>query len=198
MQSSLFFLVLLLLVNYSNGYQPLVSSIVRNLNIKTSSSILNAAQGKEYDPSARLVNKSGKYNVEMLKNKLTSAGKSGLIAYGLLNLLYYTTASAASWKLLASNVPLKETITFSKKIQITAVNIMKLSGIVWAGSQVTKVFRLIGAIALAPTADKLLTSFQQKFRIASQDKAFWIMSSLILLSFFTFYGSLILFTALFG
>ena len=203
MQQSFLFilLIIILLLNFNNGYKPLINNIVRNIkqinNIKTLSYQLNA-QGKGYGPSQRVVKNGGKYNVETLKNKLSSAGKSGLIAYGLLNFLYYTTASCASWKLLATDIPLKETITLSKKIQITTVNIMKLSGIVWAGSQITKAFRLIGAIALAPTADKLLNSFQKKFRIVSKDKAFWIMSSLILLTFFTFYGSLILFTALFG
>lgn len=159
---------------------------------------LNDAKGKGYGPSARVVKGGGKYDIEVLKKQLSSAGKSGLVAYGLLNLLYYATAAAASWQLLSSDTKIKGSITLLKKIQITAVSLIKLSGIVWAGSQVTKAFRILGAIALAPAADKLLNSFQKKFKLVSKDQAFWIITSLILLSFFTFYGSLIVFTALFG
>lgn len=193
----------------SNAYQFQSSvNVFKNLNVFNKLNIntvktsfeLNVAKGKNYGPSARLVKGGVKSNVQDqdLKSQLSSAGKSGLVAYGLLNLLYYTTAAAASWKILVSDVSLKGTISLSKKLQIVTVSLMKLSGIVWAGSQVTKALRLVGAIALAPTADKLLNSFQNKFKLASKDQAFWIVTSLILTSFFLFYGSLIVFTALFG
>jgi len=187
----------------TNSYQLKSVNMIKNLNVFNKVKIntpfqLNVAQGKGYGPSARLVKKAGKNDVNTLKNQLASAGKSGLVAYGLLNLLYYTTAAIASWKIISTDIAVKGTVTLSKKLQIASLNLMKLSGIVWAGSQVTKAFRLLGAIALAPTADKLLNSVQKKFRLASKDQAFWIVTSLILLSFFTFYGSLIVFTAIFG
>ena len=191
------------LVVVTNSYQLKSVNMIKNLNVFNKVNIntpfqLNVAKGKGYGPSARVVKGGGKYNVQVLKNQLASAGKSGLVAYGLLNLLYYTTAAIASWKIISNDIAVKGTVTLSKKLQITSLSLMKLSGIVWAGSQVTKAFRLLGAIALAPTADKLLNSFQKKFRLVSKDQAFWIVTSLILLSFFTFYGSLIVFTALFG
>jgi len=188
----------------TNSYQLKSVNMIKNLNVFNKVNInksfqLHVAQGKGYGPSARLQKNAVKKNdVNALKNQLASAGKSGLVAYGLLNLLYYTTAAIASWKIISTDLAVKGTITLSEKLRIASLNLMKLSGIVWAGSQVTKAFRLLGAIALAPAADKLLNSFQKKFRLVSKDQAFWIVTSLILLSFFTFYGSLIVFTAMFG
>ncbi|XP_059590525.1 uncharacterized protein LOC104877936 [Vitis vinifera] len=49
---------------------------------------------------------------------------------------------------------------------------VKIMAMVWAGSQVTKLVRARGALALAPIVDRGLSWFTVKFRFESQGKAF--------------------------
>ncbi|CAK9148714.1 unnamed protein product [Ilex paraguariensis] len=49
---------------------------------------------------------------------------------------------------------------------------LKVMAMVWAGSQVTKLLRAGGALALAPFVDKGLSWFTVKFKFESQGKAF--------------------------
>lgn len=49
---------------------------------------------------------------------------------------------------------------------------LKLMAMVWAGSQVTKVLRAGGALALAPLVDRGLRWFTVKFNFQSEGKAF--------------------------
>ncbi|RVW27041.1 hypothetical protein CK203_116102 [Vitis vinifera] len=47
---------------------------------------------------------------------------------------------------------------------------VKIMAMVWAGSQVTKLVRARGALALAPIVDRGLSWFTVKFRFESQGK----------------------------
>lgn len=49
---------------------------------------------------------------------------------------------------------------------------VKLMAMVWAGSQVTKIFRAGGALALAPFVERGLKWFTVKFNFKSEGKAF--------------------------
>lgn len=49
---------------------------------------------------------------------------------------------------------------------------MKIMAVLWAGSQVTKIVRAGGALALAPFVDRGLSWFTVKFEFESQGKAF--------------------------
>ncbi|CBI40627.3 hypothetical protein CK203_095019 [Vitis vinifera] len=49
---------------------------------------------------------------------------------------------------------------------------VKIMAMVWAGSQVTKLVRAGGALALAPIVDRGLSWFTVKFKFESQGKAF--------------------------
>ncbi|KAH9618945.1 hypothetical protein KSS87_018206 [Heliosperma pusillum] len=49
---------------------------------------------------------------------------------------------------------------------------LKVMAMVWAGSQVTKLFRAAGALALAPIVDRGLSWFTVKFKFESRAKAF--------------------------
>ncbi|MCL7041059.1 hypothetical protein MKW94_024934 [Papaver nudicaule] len=53
-----------------------------------------------------------------------------------------------------------------------AERFLKIMAMVWAGSQVTKLVRLGGAVALAPFVDKGLSWFTTKFKFQTQGKAF--------------------------
>ncbi|XP_024452608.1 uncharacterized protein LOC7461324 isoform X5 [Populus trichocarpa] len=53
-----------------------------------------------------------------------------------------------------------------------AERFLKVMAMVWAGSQVTKLVRAGGALALAPFVDRGLSWFTVKFKFESQEKAF--------------------------
>jgi len=55
---------------------------------------------------------------------------------------------------------------------------VKLMAMVWAGSQVTKIFRAGGALALAPFVEKGLRWFTVKFNFKSEGKAFAVIVGL--------------------
>ncbi|XP_060964204.1 uncharacterized protein LOC133033473 isoform X3 [Cannabis sativa] len=100
---------------------------------------------------------------EMIK-KLKRYGIAGVLSYGLLNTAYYLTTFLVVW-------------------------FLKIMAMVWAGSQVTKIFRAGGALALAPFVDRGLTWFTVKFKFESQGKASMVIVSfclgLALLLFFS-------------
>jgi hypothetical protein len=52
--------------------------------------------------------------------------------------------------------------------------------LVWAGSQVTKVFRLGGALLLAPFADRVLINTQRKLKLKSKQQTFSLLATLLL------------------
>uniref|UniRef100_A0A251S8T8 Uncharacterized protein n=1 Tax=Helianthus annuus TaxID=4232 RepID=A0A251S8T8_HELAN len=112
---------------------------------------------------------SGEYNESQGKSsssseileKLRRYGISGILSYGLLNTAYYLTAFLVAWFYIAP-APAKMGYWAAVK------RFVKLMAMVWAGSQVTKLVRLGGALALAPVVDKGLTWFMAKFKFKSQ------------------------------
>lgn len=141
-------------------------------------------------------NKTTKDRVDELSKKLTKAGQAGLLAYGGLNFIYYVSVTAFAWYVTAGDVAkglgtLASDVTLKERIAYTTARLGKVSVFVWAGSQVTKVFRLTGAVLLSPLADKILNSFQNKFSIKNKSTAFWILTGGIVTTTFSFYLSLI-------
>ena len=129
-----------------------------------------------------------------LKDKLASTGRAGLLAYGILNFLYYSTVTAVTWRLLLLRSPVVEPgLAFAQRVQATAAKLGSVAGIVWAGSQVTKVFRLSGAVVMAPAVDTLMSWTQAKFRLSSRNAAFWAIIRALWGTLFVFYGGLILY-----
>jgi len=126
-----------------------------------------------------------KSEIERLKEKISAVGQSGLIAYGILNLSYYTIATSLAWYFTANNF-------VGERLLIRAA---KTSSMVWVGSQATKIFRLSGAVLLAPLADTLLEHFQTKCKIKSRNKTFWILTGLILSTCVIFYVALLVGTS---
>lgn len=129
-----------------------------------------------------------------LKSKLVKSGKSGLLAYGAVNLSYYTLAT-----LLASNA-LKfdrgiHYATRAEKLQATLKYFGKLTAVVWLGSQATKLFRIGSAVFLSPVFARVLTTASERLRI-SRDRSFVVLVRGILATFFGFYVGYFIF--LFG
>lgn len=122
-----------------------------------------------------------------LKDQLGGAGQAGLISYGVLNLCYYSVVTLIFWSLTAGNLANEPLLR----------RLSKVSAMVWLGSQATKPTRMAGAIVMAPVADKYMTSFQERFKIQSRTKTFWLLFTLILSTMFAFYGALLATTLLF-
>ncbi|KAA8547955.1 hypothetical protein F0562_004384 [Nyssa sinensis] len=101
---------------------------------------------------------------EILK-RLRRYGISGILSYGLLNTAYYLTTFLLVWFYVA---PAPGKMGYFAAVE----RFVKLMAMVWAGSQVTKLIRAGGALALAPFVDRGLSWFTVKFKFESQGKAF--------------------------
>eukprot|EP00873_Tetraselmis_striata_P045212 jgi/Tetstr1/465476/TSEL_010160.t1 len=99
-----------------------------------------------------------------LRQRLAELGLSGVIAYGLLNTLYYVCAFLLFFTTIA-DVP--KGMGFGETFRKVA----EAFALTWAGSQVTKIPRLAGAVALAPLINKLLDLIQRRLRLDSRNQA---------------------------
>ncbi|KAK1352074.1 Transcription factor [Heracleum sosnowskyi] len=97
--------------------------------------------------------------------KLRRYGLSGLLSYGLLNTAYYLFTFLIVWFYV---VPAPGKLGYLPAVE----RFFKLLAMVWAGSQVTKLIRAAGALALAPFVEKGLSWFTVKFKFQSEGKAF--------------------------
>ncbi|KAL5733779.1 hypothetical protein ACOSP7_033126 [Xanthoceras sorbifolium] len=104
---------------------------------------------------------------EVLK-KLRRYGISGILSYGLLNTAYYLTMFLVVWFYVA---PAPGRMGYVAAVE----RFLKVMAMVWAGSQVTKLVRAGGALALAPFVDRGLSWFTDKFKFKSQGKAFTVI-----------------------
>ncbi|KAJ1428328.1 hypothetical protein SESBI_09059 [Sesbania bispinosa] len=101
---------------------------------------------------------------EIMK-QLKRYGVSGILSYGLLNTAYYLTTFLIVWFYIA---PAPGKMGYLAAVE----RFLKVMAMVWAGSQVTKLVRAGGALALAPFVDRGLSWFTIKFKFQSQGKAF--------------------------
>ncbi|XP_076899714.1 uncharacterized protein LOC143553654 [Bidens hawaiensis] len=129
----------------------------------TSSSSIEQQGSAEINESQRKSSSSS----EILE-KLRRYGISGILSYGLLNTAYYLSAFLVTWFYIAP-APVKMGYWAAVK------RFVKVMAMVWAGSQVTKLVRAGGALALAPIVDKGLILFMDKFKFKSQAKAFTVI-----------------------
>ncbi|XP_024018097.1 uncharacterized protein LOC21395433 isoform X1 [Morus notabilis] len=100
-----------------------------------------------------------------LVEKLRRYGIAGLLSYGLLNTVYYLTTFLLVWFYVA---PAPGKMGYLAAVE----RFLKIMAMVWAGSQVTKIARAGGALALAPFVDRGLSWFTVKYKFESQGKAF--------------------------
>ncbi|KAG6630440.1 hypothetical protein I3843_13G016200 [Carya illinoinensis] len=100
--------------------------------------------------------------------RLKRYGISGILSYGLLNTTYYLTTFLIVWFHIA---PAPGRMGYLAAVE----RFLKIMAMVWAGSQVTKLIRAGGALALAPFVDRGLSWFTDKFKFESQGKAFMVI-----------------------
>ncbi|CAG9463677.1 unnamed protein product [Pedinophyceae sp. YPF-701] len=103
-----------------------------------------------------------------MQERLSQYGAAGVIAYGLLNTLYYTCTFLFIWVYVA-RVPRGLGATQA------AIKFTEVLALTWAGSQVTKLARFAGALAMAPVVDILLNKLAQIRVIGSKPKAFAVV-----------------------
>ncbi|XP_072991436.1 uncharacterized protein [Typha latifolia] len=106
-----------------------------------------------------------------LLQKLRRYGVAGVLSYGLLNTIYYLTTFLLVWFYFA---PAPGRMGYAAAVE----RFLKIMAMVWAGSQVTKIIRAGGALALAPFVDRGLSWFTIKFKFESQGKAFAAIAGL--------------------
>ncbi|XP_010517180.1 PREDICTED: uncharacterized protein LOC104792676 isoform X6 [Camelina sativa] len=109
--------------------------------------------------------RSNPFVSEELLKKLKRYGLSGILSYGLLNTVYYSTAFLLVWFYVAPEPGKMGYLAAAERF-------LKVMAMVWAGSQVTKLIRIGGAVALAPIVDRGLSWFTVKCKFESQGKAF--------------------------
>ncbi|KAG0499678.1 hypothetical protein HPP92_004369 [Vanilla planifolia] len=100
-----------------------------------------------------------------LMQKLKRYGVAGVLSYGLLNTVYYLSAFLFVWFYFA---PAPGRMGYAAAVK----RVLKVMTMVWAGSQITKILRATGALALAPSVARGLSWFAVKFKFQSEGKAF--------------------------
>ncbi|CAN6480239.1 unnamed protein product [Victoria cruziana] len=106
-----------------------------------------------------------------IMQKLKRYGISGVLSYGLLNTVYYLLTFVLVWFFIA---PAPGRMGYGAAVE----RFLKVLAMVWAGSQVTKLARAGGALALAPMVDKGLSWFTRKFEFESRGKAFLVIAGI--------------------
>jgi hypothetical protein len=130
--------------------------------------------------------------IQELQEKLSKAGRAGLLGYGFINTLYYTSFVALALKLSPESIINGDKLSLSVIIRRIFTKFGKVFAIVWAASQVTKLFRLAFAIATVPYSEKLMEYVQIKFSLQSKAEAFWyILGFLWMIAFGGFFAYVI-------
>ncbi|EIE19196.1 hypothetical protein COCSUDRAFT_59680 [Coccomyxa subellipsoidea C-169] len=110
---------------------------------------------------------------QSLTQRLKVYGLAGVVAYGLLNTVYYTAMFTYMWT-VGFKVP--RGLGYAE----AARKLVEVLGITWAGSQLTKAARAAGALLLAPVVDKGLGAFQRALHLKSRRTAFLYIVALCL------------------
>ncbi|XP_073141022.1 uncharacterized protein [Henckelia pumila] len=140
--------------------------LLRLCTANASNSIHNSP---DFDKTAEEEGSTGKdedhgaTSANQILTRLKRYGISGVLSYGLLNTAYYLPTFLVVW-FYVSPAP-------GRMGYLAAVKrFLKVMAMVWAGSQVTKLVRAGGALALAPIVDRGLSWFTVKFKFESQEK----------------------------
>lgn len=158
-----------------------------------------------------------RFSMKQLSLKLSQTGQSGLLAYGILNCLYYTSMTAIVWIYQSKSIIIPSSsllshssfsslfsssssiLLFTSIIKKTILKLSKIILIVWAGSQITKIFRLFLSIALAPFVDKIIEYILSKyeiFKITNRNHVIYCIITLLWLFTISFYFILIFSTSI--
>eukprot|EP00887_Chlorella_sp_A99_P006581 scaffold3.g6581.t1 len=101
------------------------------------------------------------WDARRLQQQIQAYGLAGVVAYGLLNTLYYTAAFLVAW-VYVFKVP---TGLGHAKAAATFASVLAA---VWAGSQATKLLRAAVAVTLAPGVDRGLSWLQRALKLKTR------------------------------
>ena len=139
---------------------------------------------------------------DSIKSKLANAGQSGLLAYGGnstyvgsvlslpmtmvvgINFLYYSTATLLARTVI--KIDSVEVLSLSSKLKKAGAHLLKLSTIVWIGSQATKALRISFAFATAPAFERIILSVSERLQ-KDRAKTFGTLIRAILTATVLFY-----------
>jgi len=115
-----------------------------------------------------------------LIDKLKQAGRAGVMAYAFINFVLYTVGMAWQWRRITVEIPaVGSGVTL---VSLTLRKFTKAFVRVYVGSSVFKLGRIVLALAIAPTAGKILKLTQRKLNV-SENTAFVILITLLLKTF---------------
>ncbi|CAM9228148.1 unnamed protein product, partial [Scytosiphon promiscuus] len=120
-------------------------------------------------------------------NLVAKFGPAGLVAYGVLNGVFYS-AGIAYVMLGPMGVVTATTVGIKPAIAAAVKQLAKVIGFVWLGSQATKPLRLALSALLAPVAGRLIDSTQRRLRLDTKKDAVSLLVAAI-------FGSTLLFCA---
>ena len=133
--------------------------------------------------------------IQDLQEKLATSGRAGLLAYGILNCFYYISVTAITCYFTMKKYPFRisSSATLAQRVQFILSRLGSVAGTVWVGSQITKIFRLSGAVICAPVVDNLMIKCQKYFKLPSRNAAFWFIVAVLWATVIVFYSSLVVY-----
>ena len=111
---------------------------------------------------------------------LSRAGKGGALAYGFLNFALY--AGGTIWQWRSITIATNPGTTSAQLFRSQLTKLGRVLGTVYLGSQVTKLPRILLAIALAPSGEKALDVAQKRLKV-SENTAFAILTVALISTF---------------
>lgn len=118
--------------------------------------------------------------------RLKDCGLAGVVAYGMLNTAYYTSAFLFVWIYLAQAPKGLGMAGATRKF-------IEVFAMVWSGSQVTKLARAAIALFLAPGVDKGLEFATAKFKLSSKQQGFNVLLASCIAFALSIFGVVVLF-----
>lgn len=198
----IFFIMVIALVAHSvhgfNLVRPAMPyAYTKSLTSGSSRKVLvSTMQASNPDTGINIESKISRPNrIQNLQEKLASSGRAGLLAYGILNCVYYISVTAITCYITVKKYPfvISNSASFSQRIQLILSRLGSVAGTVWVGSQITKIFRLSGAVICAPVVDNLMATCQKYFKLPSRNAAFWFIVAALWVTVIVFYSSLVVY-----
>lgn len=177
----------------SDGFKKVPSTLASRARLTTFTGFRKMAaidSGNEIPMKVSRPNK-----IQSLQEQLATSGRAGLLAYGILNCIYYMSVTAMTCYITARKYPfvINRGATFFQRVKFVLSRLGSVAGTVWVGSQITKIFRLSGAIICAPFVDNLMIQCQKRFKLPSRNAAFWFIFAVLWAAIIVFYSSLVVY-----
>ncbi|XP_060213193.1 uncharacterized protein LOC132640567 isoform X3 [Lycium barbarum] len=154
---------------FSSRQLPRLCSVSSNNNVYESPEFQNSPLDQKGTAEKDETSQTESPTSNTILTRLRRYGAAGVLSYGLLNTAYYLTTFLIVWFYVAPSP--------GRMGYLAAVErFLKVMAMVWAGSQVTKLVRAGGALALAPFVDRGLSWFTTKMKFESQGKAFAVVA----------------------